>query len=163
MSETETKWKDRVREWKASGKKAEDFAAGRGFKGSTLRFWASRLRTPEKVAGPLPAENEPRVRMARLTVGASLCVVVGAARIEVRDGFNKAVLRELVEEIPPKTPVGEALGYLHRQWHRLILFLEDGNIELANNRRERELRKPVLGRRNWLFAWGDLRARGADR
>jgi transposase len=56
---------------------------------------------------------------------------------------------------PPKTPLGKALGYLHRQWPRLILFLDDGNIELTNNRRERELRRLVLGRRNWLFTWLD--------
>jgi transposase len=60
---------------------------------------------------------------------------------------------------PPKTPLGRALGYLHRQWHRLVLFLEDGNIELTNNRRERELRRLVLGRRNWLFTWLDLGAK----
>jgi transposase len=58
--------------------------------------------------------------------------------------------------IPPKTTFGRGLGYLHRQWHRLLLFLEDGNIELTNNRRERELRRLVLGRRNWLFTWLDL-------
>ncbi len=57
--------------------------------------------------------------------------------------------------IPPKTPLGRALGYLHRQWARLTLFLEDGNIELTNNRRERELRRLVLGRKNWLFTWLD--------
>lgn len=58
--------------------------------------------------------------------------------------------------VPPKMPMGQALGYLHRQWKRLTLFLTDGEIELTNNRRERELRKLVLGRRNWLFTWGDL-------
>lgn len=58
-------------------------------------------------------------------------------------------------DTPPKTPLGQALGYLHRQWRRLILFLEDGNIELTNNRRERELRRLVLGRKNWLFTWLD--------
>jgi transposase len=58
--------------------------------------------------------------------------------------------------IPPKTPLGKAIGYLHRQWRRLILFLTDGNIELTNNRVERELRSLVLGRKNWLFAYGDL-------
>ena len=99
MTETETKWVERIREWKASGKKAEDFAVGRGFKASTLRFWASRLRTPRKVAAPAAVEGEPRVRMARVMVGASLCVVVGAARIEIRQGFDKAVLRELVETL----------------------------------------------------------------
>jgi transposase len=58
--------------------------------------------------------------------------------------------------VPPKTPLGRALGYLHRQWHRLILFLDDGNIELTNNRREREIRRLVLGRKNWLFTWLDV-------
>lgn len=56
---------------------------------------------------------------------------------------------------PPKTPLGKALGYIDRQWKRLLLFLDDGNIEATNNRRERELRRLVLGRRNWLFAWLD--------
>jgi transposase len=69
-------------------------------------------------------------------------------------------IRAFVDEqralIPPKTPLGRALGYLHRQWHRLILFLEDGNIELTNNRRERELRRLVQGRKNWLFTWKDI-------
>jgi hypothetical protein len=57
---------------------------------------------------------------------------------------------------PPKTPLGAALGYLDRQWKRLLLFLANGNIELTNNRVERELRKLVLGRKNWLFTWKDL-------
>jgi transposase len=73
-------------------------------------------------------------------------------------------LRAWVDEhrglTPPKTPLGRALGYLHRQWKRLTLFLEDGNIELTNNRRERELRRLVLGRKNWLFTWLD---EGAER
>jgi hypothetical protein len=70
-----------------------------------------------------------------------------------------AVLRAWIDEqrglAPPKTALGRALGYLHRQWQRLTLFLEDGNIELTNNRRERELRRLVLGRKNWLFTWLD--------
>jgi transposase len=57
--------------------------------------------------------------------------------------------------VPPKTPLGKGLGYLDRQWQRLLLFLDDGNIEATNNRRERELRRLVLGRRNWLFTWLD--------
>jgi transposase len=60
---------------------------------------------------------------------------------------------------PPKSGYGKALGYIHRQWKRLILFLDDGNIPLTNNRRERELRKLVLGRKNWLFVWEDTGAK----
>ncbi|MEZ4221841.1 MAG: transposase [Polyangiaceae bacterium] len=70
-----------------------------------------------------------------------------------------ATLRAWIDEqrdlAPPKTALGRALGYLHRQWQRLNLFLEDGNIELTNNRRKRELRRLVLGRKNWLFTWLD--------
>jgi transposase len=85
------------------------------------------------------------------------------ARRERRQRDSRPVLDELREwidrhrsQIPPRTPLGRGLGYLHRQWHRLLLFLDDGNIELTNNRRERELRRLVLGRRNWLFTWLDL-------
>jgi hypothetical protein len=67
----------------------------------------------------------------------------------------RAWLDEHCALTPPKTPLGRALGYLRRQWKRLTLFLEDGNIELTNNRRERELRRLILGRKNWLFTWLD--------
>lgn len=68
-------------------------------------------------------------------------------------------LNEHRPNTPPKAPLGQALGYLHRQWTRLVLFLEDGRIELTNNRVERELRALVQGRKNWLFATGDLGGR----
>jgi transposase len=69
-------------------------------------------------------------------------------------------LRRWIDEhralVPPKTPLGKALGYLHRQWTRLLLFLDDGNIDATNNRRERELRRLIVGRKNWLFTWLDI-------
>lgn len=86
-----------------------------------------------------------------------------ALRLARRVEHSKPIIEDLriwLDEqraiVPPKTPLGEGLGYLHRQWPRLCLFLTDGNIELTNNRVERELRKLVLGRRNWLFTWDDL-------
>jgi transposase len=68
----------------------------------------------------------------------------------------RAWLDEQRRVVPPKTPLGRGLGYLHRQWKRLVLFLDDGNIEATNNRRERELRRLILGRKNWLFTWLDV-------
>src|SRR5262249_4701536 len=83
-------------------------------------------------------------------------------RRERRDRCTRPILHELrcwVDKqralTPPKTPLGQGLGYLDRQWRRLLLFLDDGNVEATNNRRERELRRLVLGRRNWLFTWLD--------
>jgi transposase len=88
-------------------------------------------------------------------------------RRERRQRSSRPILGELRGWIarqkaltPPKTPLGKALGYIDRQWPRLLLFLEDGNIEATNNRRERELRRLVLGRKNWLFTWLD---EGAER
>ena len=68
----------------------------------------------------------------------------------------RAWITEQRSVIPPKTPLGRALGYLHRQWERLSLFLTDGRIELTNNRVERELRRLVCGRKNWLFTSHDI-------
>jgi hypothetical protein len=68
----------------------------------------------------------------------------------------RAWLDEHQDRVPPKTPLGAAIGYVHRQWKRLTLFLEDGNIEATNNRRERELRRLVVGRKNWMFTWLDV-------
>jgi len=83
-------------------------------------------------------------------------------RRERRQRLSRPILDELRGWIdrqkaitPPKTPLGQGLGYIDRQWKRLLLFLEDGNIEATNNRRERELRRLVLGRKNWLFTWLD--------
>ena len=83
-------------------------------------------------------------------------------RRDRRQRLSRPILDELrswVDQqksiVPPKTPLGKGLGYLDRQWRRLLLFLDDGNIEATNNRRERELRRLVLGRRNWLFTWLD--------
>ena len=83
-------------------------------------------------------------------------------RRERRQRASRPILDELRAWIdrqrtvtPPKTPLGRGLGYLDRQWPRLLLFLDDGNIEATNNRRERELRRLVLGRKNWLFTWLD--------
>ncbi len=61
--------------------------------------------------------------------------------------------------ITPKSPLGKALGYLHRQWDRLVHFLQDGRIELTNNHVERALRPLVQGLKSWLFAYDDIGAK----
>jgi hypothetical protein len=89
-------------------------------------------------------------------VSESKGVTANRPKIDDAAAPNISVQPSKRDVTPPKTPLGHALGYLHRQWQRLILFLDDGNIEATNNRRERELRRLVLGRKNWLFTWLDL-------
>ena len=52
----------------------------------------------------------------------------------------------------PKSKLGIALNYLKNQWPTLITYLEDGRIELSNNRAERSIKPFVISRKNFLFA-----------
>jgi transposase len=48
--------------------------------------------------------------------------------------------------------LGEAVTYSANQWETLVRFLEDGQIELSNNRAENAIRPFVIGRKGWLFS-----------
>jgi transposase len=63
---------------------------------------------------------------------------------------------KIVEE---STPIHAALGYLVRQREPLQQFLIDGRLRLDTNPAELELRKEVVGRKNWLFVGSDDGAR----
>jgi transposase len=54
--------------------------------------------------------------------------------------------------VPPQSLTGKALGYLDRQWPKLVRVLDDGRIPLDTNLVENAIRPFVLGRKNWLFA-----------
>ncbi|PCI53441.1 MAG: IS66 family transposase [Gammaproteobacteria bacterium] len=56
------------------------------------------------------------------------------------------------DKIPPKSKLGEALTYWRNQKHKLITYLEDGRINIDNNRAERAVKPFVIGRKNWLFS-----------
>ena len=52
----------------------------------------------------------------------------------------------------PKSKLGIALNYLKNQWPTLTTYLQDGRIELSNNRAERSMKPFVISRKNFLFA-----------
>ena len=54
--------------------------------------------------------------------------------------------------VPPQSLTGKAMGYLDRQWPKLVRVLDDGRIPLDTNLVENTIRPFVLGRKNWLFA-----------
>ncbi len=54
--------------------------------------------------------------------------------------------------VAAKSALGKALHYLREQWPSLIRYLEDGRLELSNNRAERSIKPFVIGRKNFLFA-----------
>jgi hypothetical protein len=61
-------------------------------------------------------------------------------------------LDESVGSVPPKSLTGKALGYLDKQWPKLVRYLEDGRLRMDTNLVENAIRPFVVGRKNWLFA-----------
>jgi transposase len=57
-----------------------------------------------------------------------------------------------IGQVPPQTRTGRALGYLDKQWPRLIRYLDDGRVEVDNNLAENGIRPFVMGRKAWLFS-----------
>ena len=71
--------------------------------------------------------------------------------VPLLDEFKKW-LDVKVEQAPPKSLLGKAIGYTLNQWHRLIRYTEDGNVGPDNNVVENAIRPFVIGRKNWLFS-----------
>ncbi|MEO2181006.1 MAG: IS66 family transposase [bacterium] len=61
-------------------------------------------------------------------------------------------LDKSLPEVAPKTTLGKALGYLSREWPRLVHYLDNGELPIDNNACENAVRPFVIGRKNWLFS-----------
>jgi transposase len=73
----------------------------------------------------------------------------------------RAWLDRRLGDVEPRSVLGQALGYLDRQWSRLTAFLRDPLMEMTNNEVEGGLRTWVLNRKTWLFVGHELSARRA--
>lgn len=56
------------------------------------------------------------------------------------------------QKVLPKSGLGKAIAYCLNQWDKLVAFLEDGRLEIDNNRSERSIKPVVIGRKAWLFS-----------
>ena len=70
----------------------------------------------------------------------------------------KIWLRDQRARVSAKSPIGEALSYIAKHWEGLIVFHEDGRVELDSNSVERTIRPIALNRKNALFAGHDAGA-----
>lgn len=77
-----------------------------------------------------------------------------AKRLEQEKPVLEALLawaNTLKPQTAPKSALGKALHYLLEQWPYLVRYLEDGRLEISNNRAERSIKPFVMGRKNFLF------------
>ena len=129
--------------------------------------WAHARRKFDEALQTLPKEKQ---KDAPAAIGECYCSrlfkleeafadLTPEARHEKRLEQEKPVLEALLSwanemqaKTAPKSAMGRALHYLLEQWPYLIRYLEDGRLELGNNRAERSIKPFVMGRKNWLFA-----------
>jgi hypothetical protein len=90
-----SEWAARVRAWHESGQPAKVFAEGKGYPSHLLQWWGSELARREG--------DKPPMRLARVVPvhapSATLTVGIGGARIELRAGFDRALLREVIDAL----------------------------------------------------------------
>lgn len=105
---TESKWAARVASWRASGQSAAEFAAGRDYAASTLRWWGYRLAatTEQPAGGAEVATTPPKIALVRVSRApkeervegllATSVVELETLRVRVEPGFDEAALRSVI-------------------------------------------------------------------
>ena len=73
----------------------------------------------------------------------------------LRDEAMHAWLNETLGRISGRSALAQAIRYALNHWEGLILFLDDGRLELDTNTVERAIRPVTLCRKNALFAGAD--------
>ncbi len=83
-------------------------------------------------------------------------------RVRVRERHSRPLVEAmhawLTEQLPRvsvRSTLAQAIRYALNHWKGLILFLDDGRLELDTNTVERAMHPVALGRKNALFAGAD--------
>jgi transposase len=86
----------------------------------------------------------------------------------VRQSKSKPVMEKFKEWVdkllpgtPPNSALGKALAYTTRQWPKLALHLEHGDVPAHNNFAERQMKQYALGRKAWLFVHNKVGAQAS--
>lgn len=64
----------------------------------------------------------------------------------------KKLLDAYKDKVPPKSPLGQAIGYSLNNWVDLNVYVTDGRLRIDNNDCERAVRPFAIGRKNWMFS-----------
>jgi len=134
--------------------------------GPQLAFcWAHARRKFHEIhvaTKSLLAEEALRRIAALYEIEADIRGQTAEERRRVRQEFSRPLvetmhtwLNENLERISGRSTLAQAIRYALNHWTGLILFLDDGRLELDTNTVERAMRPVALGRKNALFAGSD--------
>ena len=113
---------------------------------------------PEKQRSTLAATALKYIQML-YRIERDIKLLSAEAKQQARQSRSIPVLNELRDwldinllVVPPKSTLGKAMNYLHRQWDKLTNYTTDGRLRIDNNLTENAVRPFVMGRKAWLFA-----------
>lgn len=122
----------------------------------------ARRKFDESRNNDLPRANYVLSKMQELYAIERECRDMGLgfeARKLERQKKSLTILEELetwlksnLQEVLPKSAIGQAITYTLGLWWRLKRYVEDGRYEIDNNLIENSIRPVALGRKNYLFA-----------
>jgi transposase len=116
-----------------------------------------------QVANPSPLAEEALRRIAALyEIEADIRGAPAEHRRSVRQQHSRplvealhAWLTEQLKRVSGRSTLAQAMRYALNHWNGLILYLDDGRLEMDTNTVERAMRPVALGRKNALFAGAD--------
>jgi transposase len=135
-----------------------------------LAFCWAHMRRPfyefyVSTQSPLAAEVLTRIRRL-YAIEAEIRGHPAEHRRQVRQERSRPIvdalhtwLRDYVERVSAASDLAKAIRYAIRHWPGLVVFLDDGRIEMDTNVVERVIRPAALNRKNALFAGSDGGAR----
>jgi transposase len=130
--------------------------------------WAHARRKFTDALKALPAKNNNKMVVAK--EGLDFCNQLFSIERELREATSEKRFAARLElsrpvlngflvwlktkepQVLPKCALGTAITYCLNQWHKLTAFLQDGRLEIDNNRSERSIKPFVIGRKNWMFS-----------
>lgn len=74
--------------------------------------------------------------------------------VPILDQFHTWLVAER-DQVLPKSPMAEAIGYALNNWTALVRYTAAGFLAIDNNVAEREMKRIAIGRKNWLFVGSD--------
>jgi transposase len=95
-----------------------------------------RLYAIEREIKGIAPKRKKRVRLSRAT--------------KILTRFKKWLDVE-IQNVLPKSPIGQAIQYTRGHWEGLLTYTKNGAVEIDSNRVERSIRGWKLGLNNWLF------------
>jgi transposase len=106
----------------------------------TALAWIAALFSLDRSMVSTPAKKRREIRQARAA--------------PIADAFF-AWCEQQAGRVLDESPISQAIGYARNQQVALRRFLDDGRLPLHNNISELNLRREVVGRKNWLFVGSD--------